>query len=217
MTGLFWARSIANKRDKMEKTENKEIEILVNKTFGGFGLSAMAEVWLLQRGYTAKQVRDMSSGDCPRDLPDLVEAFKRYGNGSFSSIEVQTLAEGTPYYIENYDGAETVVTKCNMAVAGAGIDDKGFVPPNGKNEAIDLSVLSRKVLDEMSGDLRIEWLRNMRPLLHSKLQCIYEHSKFDERKNPLMRSGMKGWAIETKEGRAAFDQVIEEAMKGEYL
>lgn len=83
----------------MENTENKtdEVEILVNTGYGGFRPPSIAKVWLMQLGYTSDQAMYMGRGDCPRDLPDLVEAFKRYGNDHYSSIEVHTLPRGAAF------------------------------------------------------------------------------------------------------------------------
>lgn len=196
----------------MENTENKtdEVEILVNTGYGGFRLPSIAKVWLMQLGYTSDQAMYMGRGDCPRDLPDLVEAFKRYGNDHYSSIEVHTLPRGAAYRIDEYDGLETVVTENDWEVAGAGVADTDFIPPGERIDNPNIARLSRELLDRLDPGTKLEWLRTVHPLLYSKLQLIYANEVPDG--NAQSMWDMEIWACSDK-GRKALDKVASETLE----
>lgn len=167
---------------------------------------------LMQLGYTSDQAGDMVSGDCPRDLPDLVEAFKRYDNGGYSRIEVQTLPRGTAYRIDEYDGLETLVTDNDWQVAGAGIADTDFIPPGERVDNPNMARLSREVLARMDSSTKLEWLHNVHPLLYSKLQRIYENETPDG--NAQIRWYLEIWAC-SDNGRKVLDDVVSETLEGD--
>ena len=107
-------------------------KIVYNSDFGGFALSDKAINWLEEHGsdntkkfiaqkrIEAKEVVACKSfyvmnavrGSLERHDPDLVavvEALGKEVNGTFSSLSIEEI-DGDKYYIEEYDGKETVVT-----------------------------------------------------------------------------------------------------------
>lgn len=78
------------------------MKIVVNRCFGGFGLSeeACKELGCVDRGY-----------DIRRDDPKLVEVVERLGdraNGAFAKLEVVKIPDGVDWFIDDYDGQETI-------------------------------------------------------------------------------------------------------------
>ena len=88
-------------------------KILYNACFGGFGLSeeAIAE-------YNKRTGNDIKwSDDIERDDPVLVAIVEEMGdkaNGPYSRIRIAELNVGTKYYIDEYDGRESVLTPDNI-------------------------------------------------------------------------------------------------------
>jgi len=89
-------------------SKKKGTEIVVNTTYGGFGLSEIAIYLLRDMGY------DGDIDSIPRDHPLLVRVVKELGghaNGPDASLNVVTVfLPENKYSIEEYDGKERVVT-----------------------------------------------------------------------------------------------------------
>lgn len=89
-------------------------KILYNDCFGGFGLSeeAIAE-------YNKRTGNDIKwSDDIERDDPVLVAIVEEMGSGRASGgcaeLRIIDLEPGTKYYIDEYDGRESVLTPDNI-------------------------------------------------------------------------------------------------------
>ena len=82
------------------------MKVVINKCYGGFGLS--------EKGYEflEKEWDDFGHGsDIRRDNPKLVECVETLGSaadGHFSMLKVVEIPDGTEYTIEEYDGIEWV-------------------------------------------------------------------------------------------------------------
>ena len=88
-------------------------KVVYNKSYGGFSLSEKAEKWLEDRGIFLRikdgYFEEMNHID--RHNPILVECVETLGdeaNGKFASLAITEVKD--KYYIEEYDGKETVVT-----------------------------------------------------------------------------------------------------------
>lgn len=111
----------------------KKIKILINNDYGGFALKQEAVKWLMEQGYSEEQAKDIRDGDCPRDLPILMEAFLKFGQEPLvSDIVAVKLEKGTKYYIDRYDGLEEVITVDNMSEATGEVADE-WKPKNVEN------------------------------------------------------------------------------------
>ena len=94
------------------------IEVVINASYGGFGLSKEAETRLSELGCSRKQISECTNPyneeGLPRHDPRLVQVVKELGeeaSGNFSHLVIEELPYGaTCYRIEEYDGSESVVT-----------------------------------------------------------------------------------------------------------
>lgn len=110
-------------------------KVVINRCFGGFGLSDKAlrrygqikgvEVLSEDKNglfpvyYYMEEGRrnDFYDRDIPRDDLALVQVVEELGDeagDNFSYLVVEELAPGTRYYIDEYDGMETVVTEADV-------------------------------------------------------------------------------------------------------
>lgn len=83
------------------------MKIVINRCFGGFGLSEEARA-LLGVEY---------AWDIQRDDPRLVEVVERLGkaaNGQCSELRVVEIPDGVEYNLSDYDGVETIHEKHRM-------------------------------------------------------------------------------------------------------
>ena len=105
-------------------------KVVINSCYGGFGLSDEATRALLRRRgiqWTEKPSRFGSMGpefyidgefytsrDTPRTDPDLIAVVEEMGdaaNGRCASLEIVDLEPGTHYFIDEYDGYESIQTR----------------------------------------------------------------------------------------------------------
>lgn len=97
----------------------QENKVVVNKYYGGFGLSESAAEYLREKYYIAYQMLSgfiFLSEELERHDPRLVEVVEVLGkeaSGRFARLVVQTI-KGNIYYIEEYDGYESVITPDNQ-------------------------------------------------------------------------------------------------------
>ena len=84
-------------------------EVVINRCYGGFGLSGKAEEWLHEHGL---DVQDYDSLSLPRHDSVLVECVKTLGkeaNGRYAELEIVKI-EGNKYRVCEYDGFEWIET-----------------------------------------------------------------------------------------------------------
>lgn len=104
------------------------MKVVYNACFGGFRLSNKATLRLIELGYKGltpdiRYVEGSSptsstytayygDDDIPRHHPLLVQVVEELGeeaNGGAADLRIEEI-EGFPYYIEDYDGMESVLT-----------------------------------------------------------------------------------------------------------
>lgn len=89
------------------------MKFVLNKCYGGFGLSDKAEDELKSK----LNLEDFFSWEIARNNEALVEIVERLGaeaNGSFAELKVVDIPdENTDYEIDNYDGIETITYVLN--------------------------------------------------------------------------------------------------------
>lgn len=88
-------------------------KVVYNAYFGGFGLSKDAQNWMRERGHPEYAELDPK---IERHNPLLVQCVEEIGdcvNAEYSELRVEAI-EGNKYWIENYDGLETVHTPENI-------------------------------------------------------------------------------------------------------
>lgn len=91
-------------------------KVVINKCYGGFGVSKEATQWMIDNGLEEKYY-DKDSGYfysylIPRHHPLLVQAVEKFedkANGFCAELEVVEI-EGNLYRIDEYDGWEDVKT-----------------------------------------------------------------------------------------------------------
>jgi hypothetical protein len=91
------------------------IEIVINKQYGGFGLSPKAKKMYLEfKGKELKRGEVFYDGDIPRDDCDLIKVVKTLGvkaNGEYAKLKIVTIPDGIDWEIDEYDGIEWVAEK----------------------------------------------------------------------------------------------------------
>ena len=100
-------------------------KIVINRCFGGFGLSESAMInianrkgWtLVQKGrsnYFKSPEDDIADYDIPRDDPDLVSTVEMIGEhswGSYAELLIVEIPDDVDWYIEEYDGREWIAER----------------------------------------------------------------------------------------------------------
>lgn len=87
-------------------------KVVYNACFGGFGLSEDAQNWMREHGHPEYAERYPK---IERHNPLLVQCVEELGvfvNTEYSDLRVEDI-EGNKYWIEYYDGLETVHTPEN--------------------------------------------------------------------------------------------------------
>lgn len=87
------------------------MKVVINKCYGGFGLSLLAETQIADRKGWKKR-RDLS--DIKRHDLDLVVVVEKLGEragGEFAKLKIVTIPDGVDYTIEEYDGMEYIAEK----------------------------------------------------------------------------------------------------------
>jgi hypothetical protein len=94
------------------------MKIVINRCFGGFGLSQRAEA-LFHRIEKVKPDDEanheyFSDRDIPRDHPTLVRIVEKLGKaawGTYSELKIIEVPDDVNWYIEEYDGLEHVAER----------------------------------------------------------------------------------------------------------
>jgi hypothetical protein len=84
-------------------------KIVINKKYGGFGLSDAARAEYITR--TGIKSEDFCMYEVLRDDPVLVAIVEEMGEASWSDyarLKVVSIPEGVKWQIEEYDGAEHI-------------------------------------------------------------------------------------------------------------
>lgn len=93
-------------------------KIAINRCYGGFGLSEAGLARYVElKGLSAQEAEDLWSGDIERHDPILIRVLEEMGEdswGDFAEIEIEELASGTKYVINEYDGMENIQTIDSM-------------------------------------------------------------------------------------------------------
>jgi hypothetical protein len=82
-------------------------KVVINKCFGGFGLSEAAKT----RYAELKGLVEVYDWEINRDDPILVQVVEEFGkdaNDSFSDLKIVDIPKGTLYRIDEYDGRESI-------------------------------------------------------------------------------------------------------------
>jgi hypothetical protein len=88
------------------------IKVVINRDFGGFGLSDDAEALYKER--KAITDPDWWYRDILRDDPVLVQIVEEMGsnaNGDYAELKVVEIPDDVDWYIEEYDGSEWVAER----------------------------------------------------------------------------------------------------------
>ena len=93
-------------------------KVVINNSYGGFGLSYKATQWLAERGNTEakaflarlseEEFWSFDPDDLERHDPLLIECVETLGKAAGDDLEIRTI-QGDRYIIEAYDGWESVV------------------------------------------------------------------------------------------------------------
>lgn len=87
-------------------------KVVINRCYGGFGLSDKAKGWLQAKGLTEDQI-DVLCEECRHHplLVECVETLKEKANDRFSDLCVIELRDDiTEYVLREYDGWEAIET-----------------------------------------------------------------------------------------------------------
>lgn len=88
------------------------IKVVINRDFGGFGLSDEAEALYKERkGITDP---DWWCRKIPRDCPilvQIVEEMNEKADGRFAALKVVEVPDDADWYVEEYDGSEWVAER----------------------------------------------------------------------------------------------------------
>lgn len=85
------------------------MKIVINTSYGGFGLSKKALTEYATR--KGQEESDISVYDIARDDPDLVQIVEDmgpYSFGSYSALKVVEIPDDVSWIIENYDRKEWI-------------------------------------------------------------------------------------------------------------
>ena len=91
------------------------MKIVINKCWGGFGLSQAGEQELGRRlGLTEEQSSMFYHDDVERNNPDLVAMIEENADlysGNHAQLHVVDVPDDVQWFIDNYDGQEHVAEK----------------------------------------------------------------------------------------------------------
>ncbi|EFM2997704.1 hypothetical protein HHK30_002755 [Listeria monocytogenes] len=97
------------------------MKIVLNKCYGGFGLSPVAEFRLCQlkgvnpRDYDFDIYSEKDRGDL--DLIATIEELGKTANGHYSNLKIVEIPDGSDFIIIDYDGKESVICGTDLGEA----------------------------------------------------------------------------------------------------
>lgn len=91
---------------------NSIMKIVINKCYGGFGLSKLAKEELAKLKSISKPIDDFKFSDIGRNDPDLVKIVETLGSelasDNLAKLKIVEIPDNIHWYISDYDGIETV-------------------------------------------------------------------------------------------------------------
>lgn len=90
------------------------MKVVINRSFGGFSLSKEAQDYL---GITPKEYARDDRMKCKRADEKLISCIEELGNkanGAYASLEIVEIPDDVDFYIDDYDGMETIHEKHRM-------------------------------------------------------------------------------------------------------
>ena len=85
------------------------MKIVINKCYGGFGLSKEAmDLYLERKGMQGENLHDSEIESNDPVLVEVVEELGILASDKFAELEVVDIPDGVPWEIEEYDGNEWV-------------------------------------------------------------------------------------------------------------
>lgn len=83
------------------------MKVVINRCFGGFGLSKEAV-----KDLGCKSSWDYNSEDMRRTAPELIALIEKKGSeycsGDYAELKVVEIPDDVDWYINDYDGVETI-------------------------------------------------------------------------------------------------------------
>jgi hypothetical protein len=103
----LWNTTTAYAREGAVGTEGSRMKVVINRCFGGFGLSEKAETMLA----ATCAIHHYHYADAARSCPALVAIVETLGeeaNGNFAELRVINVPKSVKWHIDDYDGMESV-------------------------------------------------------------------------------------------------------------
>jgi hypothetical protein len=85
------------------------MKIVINRDYGGFGLSNKATEMLAEK--KGVEVEELDIYDIPRNDADLVSVVEELGlaaEDEFSKLAIVSIPDGVKFMIDEYDGMESI-------------------------------------------------------------------------------------------------------------
>ncbi|MHA2164210.1 MAG: hypothetical protein ACXABF_17500 [Candidatus Thorarchaeota archaeon] len=83
------------------------MKVVINRCFGGFGLSTKAEERLTELGLSKETHYELSFREHPL-LVQIVEELGDEANAEYAELGIVEIPDGIEYTIKDYDGVETI-------------------------------------------------------------------------------------------------------------
>lgn len=97
------------------KSDNNMKKVVINKCYGGFGLSDMALALYRERAGIENNQTQFWDNEIARDCPILVAMIEELGSASVSGVyadlRIVEIPDDVEWYIDEYDGMEWVAEK----------------------------------------------------------------------------------------------------------
>lgn len=84
------------------------MKVVVNRCFGGFGISDKAADFISKRKGVEIDPWDYRDNRSDPDLVAAVETLGKEADGDYANLDVVEIPDGIDYYIHEYDGRENI-------------------------------------------------------------------------------------------------------------